>query len=474
VSQASIEGGLKGALKELLTYKSGVAGLAVILVLVLFSIYTVVAIPYPKAVALWRGEGGVWLDKPRNAAPVWIKYLVGRNLPENIVLDSREGGVGVVKALSPIPGTNIKRLYIEFAFTYPYDDFPSEINLFFDAKYAGSAPLIKIYVVKPNGVELKLLDYSLRSPNDVLYLSTSNDAYRNVYGYIVEKLGRPKSEPPLETLLFGVEDESMLDVSTATPLKGTYKIVITGTLFGEDSDLDVKTVIYGKVWGLAGTDHLRRDLMIAIMWGAPVAMAFGLTASLSISVIQLVIATISGYYGGKVDALIQRITEIYMVIPFLPFLILLAAFYKLDIWLILLVVIVLSIFGGGIKSTRALVMQIKEYPYVEAALAYGASNRRIIFFYIIPKILPPMIPGLIGAVPGYVFLEAGLSFLGLGDPYLPTWGKVINDAYENGALLKGYYYWVLIPSFMLIITAIAFALLGFALDKIVNPRLREI
>jgi len=134
----------------------------------------------------------------------------------------------------------------------------------------------------------------------------------------------------------------------------------------------------------------------------------------------------------------------------------------------------LSIFGGGIKSTRALAMQIKEYPYIEAARAYGASSMRIIFLYIIPKILPPVIPTLIGSVPGYVFLEAALAILGLGDPSLPTWGKVIDDSFRAGALYKGYYYWVLEPAFMLILTAFAFSFLGFALDKIVNPKLREI
>ena len=72
-----------------------------------------------------------------------------------------------------------------------------------------------------------------------------------------------------------------------------------------------------------------------------------------------------------------------------------------------------------------------------------------------------------------MFLEAALSYLGLGDPYLPTWGKIINDAQTNGALYKGYFYWVLEPSFFLVLTALAFALLGFALDKIVNPKLRE-
>ncbi|MEM0208243.1 MAG: hypothetical protein QW360_01475, partial [Thermofilum sp.] len=84
-----------------------------------------------------------------------------------------------------------------------------------------------------------------------------------------------------------------------------------------------------------------------------------------------------------------------------------------------------------------------------------------------------IVPGLISAVPGYVFLEAALSFLGLGDPFLPTWGKILNDAQNAGALYRGYYYWVLEPSILLMLTAFAFAFLGFALDRIVNPRLRE-
>jgi peptide/nickel transport system permease protein len=219
---------------------------------------------------------------------------------------------------------------------------------------------------------------------------------------------------------------------------------------------------------------LRRDLTVALLWGTPIALAFGLTASLSISLLQLILATISGYYGGKVDSIIQRLTEVYMIIPFLPILIMISTFYKFNIWILLIVIIVLSVFGGGIKSSRALVMQIKEYPYIEAAKAYGASSKRIIFLYIIPKILPPIVPALIGSVPGYVFLEAALAFLGLGDPFLPTWGKVINDSFREGAVFKGHYYWILEPALMLILTAFAFSFLGFALDKIVNPKLKEV
>ena len=477
-----MELGFKGVLKELLTYKSGTLGVVILVFLVALSIYTVVAIPYDKAIKLWRGEEEVWIENPRNAQPIWVKYweyLRGRNLPETIKRDTSDSKqYGVYKSLRAIPGTNLKRLYIEFSFKYEYDDFPSEINIFFSSKFNESAPILRIIWEKPGRNKIELLDFIPRDKYDRLYLSIEHNVLKALHSYVKEKLyalgKNPEVPLSVEKALFAVEDESMSSSLTVKPLKGTYKLIIEGLLFGKDSNVDARLIIYGKVYGMCGTDHLRRDLTIAMLWGLPIALSFGLIASLTITFLQLIIATISGYYGGWIDALIQRLTELYMILPFLPFLIMIAAFYKLDIWVILAAIIILNIFGGGIKSTRALVMQIKEYPYIEAAKAYGASSKRIVLLYIIPKILPPVIPGLIGAVPGYVFLEAALSLLGLGDPFLPTWGKVINDSYRWGALYKGYYYWVLQPSFMLILTAFAFAFIGFALDKIVNPKLREI
>jgi peptide/nickel transport system permease protein len=147
-------------------------------------------------------------------------------------------------------------------------------------------------------------------------------------------------------------------------------------------------------------------------------------------------------------------------------------FYSRSLPVILGATILLSIFGAAIKGYRAIFLQIKEASYIEAARAYGASNRRIIFRYLLPRIIPILIPNLVAAIPAYVFLEASLAVLGLGDPVLPTWGKVINDAATNGALYQGLYYWILEPSALLMLTGLAFALVGFALDRIFNPRLR--
>ncbi len=475
MSSESYEFTVKSTIKELLTYKSGVFGAVFLILLLALSTYTIITLPYDETVKLWRGEGGVWLENPRNAQPSWVKYF-GQNLPETIKRDTTQlGQEGTVKIITPIPQSNMKLARISFTFDFSYDSFPSEINIFFSAKYNESAPLLNIYWVKPSGTEIKLLTYIPRSQDDKLYLSINREVSNALTFYMSEVLGKSPSVPlPTEYSLFAVEDSSMDSTLTAKPLKGTYKLYIDGMLFGKDADIDAKLIVYGKVYGIAGTDNQRRDLTIALLWGTPIALAFGLTASVTITFLELLLAAISGYYGGKIDSVIQRVTEIYMILPFLPILIMVSTFYKLDLLVLIVVVIALSIFGGGIKSTRALVMQIKEYPYIEAAKAYGASSKRIVFLYIIPKILPPIVPTLIASVPSYVFLEAALAILGLGIPNLPSWGKIINESFNAGALYKGYYYWVLEPAFMLILTAFAFSFLGFALDKIVNPKLREV
>jgi peptide/nickel transport system permease protein len=119
-------------------------------------------------------------------------------------------------------------------------------------------------------------------------------------------------------------------------------------------------------------------------------------------------------------------------------------------------------------------LQAKEAPYIEAAQAYGASNFRIIFRYLIPRIAPTLLPQFVLIVPTFVFLEATLAVLGLGDPVLPTWGKVLNDAFSQGALYQGHFYWFLEPAILLMVLGVGFSLMGYSLDRVFNPRLRSV
>ena len=464
---------VKEQLKELFQYKHAIVGMGILLVLIGISIYTVIAIPYQQATYLWRGGEGIWLDYPRNAMPSWINIFLSKKLPETIILDTQNDQKGVTKVIIPF-GEQMSKVRIEFTFNYPYDDFPSEINLFYSASYNTSSPHLTIYWTKPGGQEFKLKELTLRK-SGAYYISNDGKLARRLHDYIYQKIGKELNYAMNPDIgLFVVEDESAARIETVSPLKGKYLMVIEGTLFEKNADVNVKLVVYGKVYGPAGTDHLRRDLSIALLWGTPIALSFGVIAAVSIAIIQMLIAAISAWFSGKVDFIIQKITEVNMILPFLPILIMLSVFYSFSIWMLLLVVVVLSIFGSGVKTYRAVFLQIKEFPYVDAAKAYGASNFRIVFLYIIPKVLPTIIPSLVLSVSDFVFLEAAMALLGLGDPVAPTWGKIIDDAYSAGALYKGYFYWVLEPSALLILTALGFALLGFSLDKIFNPRLKEI
>lgn len=446
-------GNLKNAWRQLRGYPSAVVGLVMILAMVLLAAYALIKIPYSEAIRLWRGGEEIWGENPRAVPPAWSNWFSKTKQPETIILRSNDRAVSKI-VQTGAPGS--KDITIVFAFDYPYDGFPQEITIFFDAVYTEKMPFASMSWYTPDGRQIRLGQVSVRKA----------ETYRmSLDQTLVRRLGGVSPERALFADSAG---------ETTTALKGRYELRIDAHAFEPDSDVNAKLVVYGRVHGLAGTDHLRRDLMVALLWGTPVALAFGLMAALGTSVTTMLIAALGVWFGGWVDQLIQRITEVNMVLPFLPILIMVGTFYSRSIWVILLVVVGLSIFGAGIKTYRAIFLQIKEAPYIEAARAYGASDWRVVLQYLVPRIIPILIPALISGIPTFVFLEASLALLGLGDPVLPTWGKIIDDARSQGALHNRLYYWMLEPAVLLMFAGLAFAMVGFALDRIFNPRLREV
>ncbi|MFM8322314.1 MAG: ABC transporter permease [Chloroflexota bacterium] len=444
---------IKQNFKELLQYPSAIFGMVIVLMLVALAVYAPLKIPYGEAIRLWRGGEDVWYQNPKNAPPGWLNYFTAKKLPVSFALKGGEGDF--TKTITPgDQGTST----IEFSYTFDfsYDDFPQELLLYFDTKFTDKQPFVSIYLDTPDEREIRIADFGVGAEQTFRF---SQD----------KKLIRRLKTDEVMHGLFGVPDSDPV-----VPLKGAYRLRIQGLTFEPESDIDAEFVLHGQLYGMAGTDYARRDLMVALLWGTPIAMSFGLLAALGTSILTMAIAAIGSWYGGWLDELIQRITEINLVLPFLAILIMVGTFYSRSIWVILGVTILLSIFTGSIKSYRAIFLQVRESTYIEAAKAYGASDSRIIFMYLIPRMIPLLIPTLVSSVPSYVFLEASLAVLGLGDPVLPTWGKIVNDAFANGALYKGYYYWIMEPAVLLMFTGLGFAMLGFALDRIFNPRLRGV
>ena len=437
--------------RELRQYPSALIGSLMILALIGIAIYTIVAIPYSEAVRLWRGGQDVWYQNPVNAQPVWSNIFRREKLPESFAIPSDSSNKTVTQNAE---GFNV--IEITYPFEYNFDSFPQELTLFLSADFDEKQPHASVTLLTPDQRELRVADFSVAASQTYIFSQDSRLTRR--LGGLSPREGLfaiPDSDPP-------------------QPMHGQYILKLKILTFEKDSDADAEFVLYGHVAGWAGTDHMRRDLGVALLWGTPIALSFGLLAALGTTVTTMTIAAIGVWYGGWVDGLIQRVTEVNLVLPFLPLLIMIGTFYSRSIWVILTASILLSIFGGAIITYRAVFLQVKESPYIEAAQAYGAKNLRIVLLYLIPRIIPLLIPQMVTLIPAFVFLEASLAVLGLGDPVLPTWGKVITDAIGNGALYQGQYYWILEPAFLLMLTGLAFAMLGFVLDRVFNPRLRGV
>jgi len=439
-------------LKTLRQYPSAIAGVVIVGFLIGVSIYTMIAIPYSEAIRLWRGGAGVWDENPRNAAPVWYDLLTRDSLSRTIKVTSQDEGE---KTITPL-GDGMVRLQVTLPFDFSYDTFPSELTLYSQATYEDTRTRFSLTWVRPSGTETVL---------------TTDRSMRSSDGYYISQDAQLRTGPvPPEVGLFSDLSLSPGDTDRA-PEKGRYELILE-TVIPEGYEFETRLLVYGQIHGFAGTDNVRRDISIAMLWGAPLALMFGLLGAVGANVSTFVLAGIGTWMGGFVDALFQRLTQLNMLLPLLPILIMIGQFYSRSLWLMLGVVIALSIFSASMLTYRAMFLQAKEAPYIEAAQAYGASNTRIVFKYLLPRIVPVLLPQFVLVIPAFVFLEASLSVLGLGDPLLPTRGKLISDARSANAMYMGHYYWMIQPAVALMFTGFGFALIGYALDRIFNPRLR--
>lgn len=430
-------------------------GLTIIIILVTAAVWTVITIPYDQAVTFWRPEQIENYRIPEMGQPAWTNFFRRQKLPETIIQDSRDG-TAVKEFIQQGEDTN--EIDIEFSFDYASDQFPEDVNLYLTANYAEKRPFVTLTWRRPDGSETQFRGLNMYSDRAFRFAIEARD--------LPEPLKRGMSAPM--HILFA--DPSS---DPPTPLSGTYTLSVNTVNFERDADFEAELVIPGKVYGMFGSDAQQRDLKIPLLWGIPIALAFGLFGAVSASLITMVIAAVSAWYGGWVDNLVQRVTEINLILPTLPIAITVFYLYSKSVWVILGVFVLLSVFSTGVKNYRAIFLQAKEAPYIEAARSYGASNWRIITRYLIPRILPVWIPQMIILTPTFVFLEATLAYLGVSDHTFPTWGKVILDGLMMGALENKQYYLVVQPVALLIITGVAFALLGYALDNTFNPRLKR-
>jgi len=445
--------------KEFLKSKMGIAGIGILVILIAISIGAAVIIPV-ETFQQWNNPQN-WIFYPKTAIPSWINLFMFEKIPEHKILD--EPNVSTI-SLDEISGVSH-----QFHVNYVYDDFPSDFIYEFTAKYSGS-PLLQISVIRPDGSNIKLLSASLPNTDDIVL---HNEKIFSTDGTIKKNLFLQSDQFDFSIEGFSAEDIVFSKSTDNVVLKGDYVFLVN--LYGvqkENSIVDSTLIVGGKAFGIMGTDELRRDLAVGILWGTPLALFIGIAVAIGSVVMGLVYGVYAGFKGKLTDESMMRFNDVIYALPVLPFLIILAVTISNSIFLM---IGFLTIFGwvGIAKVSRSMALQIKTRGYVEASKMMGQKNSKIIFKHILPQLLPYAFASIAISVPAAITTEAGLSFLGLGDPSFPTWGQILHDANTYGAAARGLWWWIVPPGLMIAITGLAFVFLGSALDVIVNPKLKR-
>ena len=221
-----------------------------------------------------------------------------------------------------------------------------------------------------------------------------------------------------------------------------------------------------------GTNDIGQDILSELVFGARVSLLVGVTAAAVTMVIGTVVGLLAGYYG-RLGSILMRAVDIVLVLPFLPLLILLAAYLGRSMWNTVIIIGLLS-WAGTARVIRSQVLTLAKQDYVLSARAVGATNRHIILRHILPLVLLLAVGQFVQATSSAILLEAALSYLGLGDPLQKSWGTVLYWAQVRGAFLTpAWRWWVLPPGLLIAASSLGFALVGFALEQRINPRLRQ-
>ncbi|WP_456422969.1 ABC transporter permease [Thermococcus sp.] len=494
--------------------KSGMAGLAMLIILLLLA-FAAPLLTSPNIPKEWQ-TGQAWITNPKNAPPSWENYFTGTTkAPQKVFtindmqVKSEKNGTYNVYTLTftynmkyNIPPKDIVITGLESNASRPQDapsvsiivQRPPEkgvkyetVTLLSNAQLPNNGALqlsytpqvksLLFYWLYKNGVfklpmqippnlplDMKLLylNQQLQMNNTLYSYYQSADPMRILFGQITDGNGNLL---PLETIIYN-----------AKGLEGTYTftLVVKAPAYVKVNFDKFEVAMVGRTYGLLGTDQMGRPIAVGLLWGIRVAIAIGLSVAISTVLIGILIGVTSAYLGGWADEFIQRVIEFMMTLPLLPMLILLSLYFGGRISLTQLVGI-LVLFGwmGTAKVARSMALQIKEQTYIEAARAMGAGTGRIVFKHIVPQLLPYAFANIALSVPGAILSEAGLSFLGLTNPNIISWGQMLNAAQQNGATINGYWWQVIPPGLAIAVVGLIFVLIGVSLDTVLNPRLKR-
>ncbi len=472
----------RNVVKELLSSSSGKAGSAFFIIFIIISIGVITTYPADFGIRYWSNPV-LWADNPRVAPPSWVNLFSSEKHADTKAFES----TGQAEYL---PQLGVTRITYLFNFEHAADEAPTFTSLTVqNISYQDRPPILTVNLQRPDQKSMSMYELIVSGPrpgekapfrrySDTPFrvqLSGEPNVASAVSSFMQREFslsisGRDLLSRGLDHAVFGVPDDN----GGFKVLKGDYSIRVNALLYNQSDSIGrVKFVVGGSVFGPLGTDTLGRDLSVGLLFGFPVALFIGLLTSSVTTLIGTVTGIVSGYIGGKTDTAIQRASDVLANIPLLPILIFLAFIVGQNLFIIILILIAFS-WPGLTILIRSMVLQIRSGSLVEATAALGASKSRIMFRHIFPQTAPFVFAQMIFSTPAAILAEAALSFLGLGDPSLPTWGQILQSGFQNGGVYVGYWWWILPPGILIVITAMTFVLLALAMEPVVNPRLRRV
>ena len=223
-----------------------------------------------------------------------------------------------------------------------------------------------------------------------------------------------------------------------------------------------------------GTTQTGQDVLVQLVYGARVSLGVGVLSAVIATVLAVAVGLVGGYVGGAVDEVLSVLTNIFLVLPALPLIIVLAGYLPQRGVTSVAVVIAVTGWAWGARVLRAQTLSVRRRDFVQAARASGEGPLRIVFFEILPVLLPVIATSFLATVVSAILAEAGLSFLGLADLSTVSWGSMLYFAQNGQALLIGAWWWFIPPGLCIALIGTGLALVNFGIDEIANPRLRTI
>ena len=222
---------------------------------------------------------------------------------------------------------------------------------------------------------------------------------------------------------------------------------------------------------LLGLDDGGVDMLMLLLWGSRVSLVVGFAATVVAMIVGGGIGLLAGYFGGKTDVVLMRVTDYFLVIPDIPLMIAAAAIWGRSLVNIILI-IGLIYWTSTARLIRAQVKSVRERVYVKRARAMGASNTRLMVKHVLPQVTPLLVANTVLMMAFAIFAETAIAFLGLGDPTAISWGRLIENAFEGNAVILGAWWAVVPPGVCVAVVILACTMLGQGIEDALNPRLR--